>query len=80
VENNKEKLYNVVSEILGVKKSDINEKSSQDNIENWDSLAIVNMVTELERAFDVQFDILEIVEFYSIEIIRLILIEKGVKL
>lgn len=80
MENNKEKLYNVVSEILGVKKSDINEKSSQDNIENWDSLAIVNMVTELERAFDVQFDILEIVEFYSIEIIRLILIEKGVKL
>ena len=80
MENNKEKLYNVVSEILGVKKSDINEKSSQDNIENWDSLAIVNMVTELERAFDVQFDILEIVEFYSIEIIRLILIDKGVKL
>ena len=80
MDNNKEKLYNVVSEILGVKKSDINEKSSQDNIENWDSLAIVNMVTELERAFDVQFDILEIVEFYSIEIIRLILIEKGVKL
>jgi acyl carrier protein len=77
--NNQEKLLNSISEVLGITKSNINEDSSQDNIENWDSLAIVNMVTDLECVFNVQFDILEIVEFYSVEIIKLILIEKGVK-
>jgi len=77
--NNEELLFNSIAEVLGVPKSSINEKSSQDNIEKWDSLAIVNMVTELELVFEVQFDILEIVEFYSVEIIKLILIDKGLK-
>ena len=77
--SNEEILFNSISEVLGVPRSVINEKSSQDNIEKWDSLAIVNMVTELELVFEVQFDILEIVEFYSVEIIKLILIDKGLK-
>ena len=77
--SNEEILFNSISEVLGVPRSVINEKSSQDNIEKWDSLAIVNMVTELEMVFEVQFDILEIVEFYSVEIIKLILIDKGLK-
>ena len=75
-----DRIKKVMSDVFDIDIESINNDSSPDNIENWDSLAIVNMVTELERAFDVQFDILEIVEFYSIEIIRLILIEKGVKL
>jgi len=77
--NNEELLFSSIAEVLGVPKSSINEKSSQDNIKKWDSLAIVNMVTELELVFEVQFDILEIVEFYSVEIIKLILIDKGLK-
>jgi len=77
--SNEEILFNSISEVLGVPRAVINEKSSQDNIEKWDSLAIVNMVTELELIFEVEFDILEIVEFYSVEIIKLILIDKGIK-
>ena len=77
--NNQKKLHKTISDVLGVPESSINEKSSQDNIEKWDSLAIVNMVTELEMVFTVQFDVLEILEFYSVEIIKLTLMEKGLK-
>ena len=77
--NNQKKLHKTISDVSGVPESSINEKSSQDNIEKWDSLAIVNMVTELEMVFTVQFDVLEILEFYSVEIIKLTLMEKGLK-
>ena len=76
---NFEILRMTIANILRIDKDQIDENSSQDNIENWDSLAIVNMVTELEKVFNVQFDILEIVEFYSVEIIKLTLIDKGIK-
>ena len=77
--NNQKKLHKTISDVLDVPESSIDEKSSQDNIEKWDSLAIVNMVTELEMVFTVQFDVLEILEFYSVEIIKLTLMEKGLK-
>jgi acyl carrier protein len=77
--SNVEKLVESVSGVLGVAVESINENSNQDNIEKWDSLAMVNLVTELETVFDVQFDILEIAEFHSVEIIKLVLIEKGIQ-
>ena len=77
--SNVEKLVKSVSGVLGVAVESINENSNQDNIEKWDSLAMVNLVTELEAVFDVQFDILEIAEFHSVEIIKLVLMEKGIQ-
>ena len=76
MENNKEKLYNVVSEILGVKKSDINEKSSQDNIENWDSLKHMNLIVALEEEFEIEFDDEEIVDSMNYALIVIILKSK----
>ena len=77
--SNVEKLVKSVSGVLGVAVESINENSNQDNMEKWDSLAMVNLVTELEAVFDVQFDILEIAEFHSVEIIKLVLMEKGIQ-
>jgi acyl carrier protein len=77
--SNVEKLVKSVSGVLGVAVESINENSNQDNMEKWDSLAMVNLVTELETVFDVQFDILEIADFHSVEIIKLVLMEKGIQ-
>jgi len=77
--SNAEKLVKSVSGVLGVAVESINENSNQDNMEKWDSLAMVNLVTELETVFDVQFDILEIADFHSVEIIKLVLMEKGIQ-
>ena len=40
---------------------------------------MVNLVTELEALFEVEFNILEIAEFHNVEIIKLVLMEKGIE-
>lgn len=76
--NNLEILLNIIAIVLKVPLDNISESSNKDTIDNWDSLAIVSLVTEIESEFNVQFDILEIAEFHSVEIIILILTDKGV--
>ena len=76
--DNLEKLFESISGVLKVPVDSIDMRTNQDSVENWDSLAMVNIVAELEEVFDVQFGILEIAEFHSVEIIKLILMEKGI--
>ena len=77
--DNWRKLIESISSILDVPVGSIDALSSQDTIEGWDSMAMVNLVTELEALFEVEFDILEIAEFHNVEIIKLVLIEKGIE-
>lgn len=76
--DNWRKLIEAAEGILNVPSGSIDGNSGQDNIESWDSLAMVNLVTELQSIFEVEFDILEIAEFHNIEIIKLVLMEKGI--
>jgi len=76
--NNKEKLYSLLSNILEIEVSDINEETSPSNTESWDSFNALVMVTELEETFEVSFtmdevqsvknvnDIIEILRTYSV--------------
>ena len=76
--NNKILLFKIFSDVLMVDISILDENSSSDTIPSWDSLAIINLVSELEQVFSVQFEILEIADFRNISIIKSILTEKGV--
>lgn len=58
----------------------LNDESSQDTVSSWDSLGMVALITELERRFKVEFDVLEIVDFNSLSVKRNVLKEKGVEL
>ena len=75
---NLDRLMSSIAGTLNVPVDIVDESSNRDNILQWDSLAMVNLITELETVFKVQFDILEIAEFHSVEIIKLTLEEKGV--
>ena len=76
--NNHEKLMLAISGVLDVSVDLINDDSDQDSLPGWDSLAMVNLVMELETIFNVSFDLLEIAEFKSVRIIKLFLEDKGV--
>ena len=76
--NNCVKLILAISGVLNVPVDIINDDSDQDSLPGWDSLAMVNLVMELETIFDISFDLLEIAEFKSVRIIKLFLEEKGV--
>jgi acyl carrier protein len=71
-------LLNLSSRIFEVPVSDIDIKTNQDNIKGWDSLATIKLITELEKEFSIQFDIMEIVEVTSIEKVVGILKNKGI--
>jgi len=75
---NHNKLFEVIASALNVDSASINDESSPDTVAEWDSTAMVHLVMELEQVFNVQFDILEIADFHSVEIIKTVLTEKGV--
>jgi len=77
--DNQSKLFAAIAEVFNVSPSTINLDSSPDTINGWDSLGMVNLVSELEQVFSISFDILEIVEMHNVAIIQTILIEKGIK-
>lgn len=63
-----EKILNVLKEVLEV--NDIDITVSQENCEAWDSLRQLNVVLELEDAFNVSFEPEEIAEMKDIPSIK----------
>ena len=61
----KEKVIEIVKDVLET--DDIYLNTSQENCENWNSLRQLNLVSELEDEFDVEFEPEEIAEMKSVE-------------
>ncbi|MDR0603981.1 MAG: acyl carrier protein [Bacteroidales bacterium] len=47
--------------------TEVNEQSSQQDIEKWDSLGHLNLIVALEEEFDVLFEPEEIAEMTSVQ-------------
>ena len=65
------RVYKVVSQILDVPESEINDDSSSDTIESWNSLKHMNLILGLEQEFNIQFSDEQIVELLSVGLIVL---------
>ena len=66
---NKEKLYHLISHVLGIDVTEINEETSPENTQSWDSFnALVNVtftMDEIESVRNVR-DIIEVLSSYAI--------------
>lgn len=62
----KEKVFNIVSDIMKWPLKKVNEDSSPENIDTWDSLNQINLVLALEEEFGVSFTDEQIVEMLSV--------------
>lgn len=69
----------VVSGVFGVDQASVNESSSPESIEGWDSMGHVNLVIALEQNFNVSIDIDDVMDMGSVGKIRKTLLEYGVK-
>lgn len=78
MENRKEKLYNVIAEVLEIEVADINEDFCENDSEKWDSLAQLMIVEGLENEFHVTIPIEKAMELTSIKSILTFLEEAGV--
>ncbi len=54
-----------MSSLFAIDESDIDENSSLETVENWDSLQHVNLIMALEEEFGVQVDVDDALEMVS---------------
>jgi acyl carrier protein len=62
---NQEKLVKVFAESLGVKEEVITDELQYNSIPEWDSVAHMSLVAELEEAFDIMLDTDDIIDMSS---------------
>ncbi|MAG38712.1 hypothetical protein CMO90_01360 [Candidatus Woesearchaeota archaeon] len=71
-----ERMREVISAVFNIPVNEIRTDASSDNIESWDSLKHMNMVSALEEEFLIEFDDKEIFELLNYELIKTIVLEK----
>ena len=74
------KLYQIIGKILGVPASEINDESSPETIENWDSFNSLMLADELESEFNISFTLDEIIDSANVAAIKKHLKNHGVSL
>ncbi|HEY8100564.1 MAG TPA: acyl carrier protein [Burkholderiaceae bacterium] len=75
--DNNSKLYNAFAQSLRIDPSRISEDLTFNTIEEWDSIAHMALVTEIEKAFDVMLDTDDILDMSSVVKAREILTKLG---
>ena len=69
------KLYAVVADILGIQVADINDDTSPDTTDRWDSVSHINLLIALEAEFGVELTPEDAMEMLSVRLIKMILAE-----
>ena len=64
-----DRIKKVMSDVFNIDVSLINNESSPDNIENWDSLKHMNLIIALEEEFEIEFNDEEIVDSVNFALI-----------
>ncbi len=61
--SNMEKYTNVFTEVFGVDASVLDSGFTFENVEEWDSLSHLTLISELEETFDIMFETDDILHF-----------------
>ena len=73
-------LLDVVSKVFGIDKDEVTEDLEYQSIPSWDSINHLELVTELESKFNVEFEMDDIIAMESIAKIREILLSLNANL
>jgi len=73
-----EKLYQIVSNVFNVELSKINDETSSENLEEWDSFNFYVLLDEIENKFNIKFNLDETLEIKKIADFKIILEKYGV--
>jgi len=76
--SNEKKLKKIFSDIFKIEENTVDENSSVDNIESWDSLNHLNLILALELEFGISFSEEQTVEILNYSLVKLVLQEHGV--
>lgn len=59
--NEENKIKSVFSEVIGIDESEVNDSIAYNSCESWDSLVHLELVNALEEAFNVEFEMDDII-------------------
>ena len=74
------RLYSIISKVMDIPISEINDESSPESIESWDSFNSYILLDELETEFKTEFSIDEVVETKNVADIKKYLKKHGIEL
>ena len=72
------RLKQILSKVLGIDENTINDNTSPDNVDSWDSFNGLMMVSELENQFNVKFTMDEVTSVKCVKDIKGIIKKHGV--
>ena len=75
MENIEERIKEVMSAVFEVDIDAINEESSQDSIENWESIKTLDLIVALEEEFGVTIPLEEVGNMTNFKYIKLMIEE-----
>jgi acyl carrier protein len=75
--NQKIKILEVMSNVFDVDLTSLNEESSIDSIENWDSIRHLNLILALEEEFNITIPNEEVGDLVSYKLIEIIVNEQS---
>ena len=73
-----EKLYKIISKVFNVDSNKINDETSPENLDEWDSFNFYVLLDEIENEFKMKFDLDETLEIKNIGDIKKIFLKHGV--
>lgn len=74
----KERIHRIVSDVFGIPRNDVDDGTSPDDVETWDSEAHINLILSLEEEFGISLSPEEALQMLSVRLVRMILAEHGV--
>ena len=77
---NYEKYVNAFKEALGLAEKSISKDLAYQSVQEWDSVGHMELVSELEDAFDISMETDDIIDFNSFEAGIAILAKYGVEI
>jgi acyl carrier protein len=76
--DNNQRLYNCFAAALSIPVEQVSDNLTYNAIKEWDSVAHMGLVAELEKVFEVMFDTDDIIDMNSVARAREILQKYGV--
>jgi acyl carrier protein len=78
--SNLDKLNKVFTEVFEVEKNQLGSDFSIDNVDNWDSVTQLSLVSDIEDEFDIMIDSDDILDFKSYDAAKIIIAKYEVNL
>ena len=73
-----ERVRMVVANTFGLSLDAVTPRTSHDDIKDWDSVNVLNLVMGIESEFETSLAPEDVADFLSVELITAVLMEKGI--